>query len=294
MKYDSTTPLYPIREVCRLTGVKPITLRAWERRYDLLEPVRTESGHRLYTQNHIDFLKKVMHLTQDEGIPISRVKAFIDDESMPTDHWQELQDAHMMPEEFTQQLIESLLEALYDFHIPRIEQLLDRIFADNQHKALLKLLNKIEKRLVAEKKSPIALEFWHSATARRFFVRQHYLQALAQTPRAKIFITASAETPKWLTGLIACFCYEQNYQPLVLDKTLDLEVLEPEIQTLHLSGLIFIDEKMNYMPQWQAWSKHYASLKTWILGDDSIEDQTPPGINAELRSRANWLAPLNS
>ena len=39
--------LYPIREVARLTGINPITLRAWERRYNLIEPVRTESGHRL-------------------------------------------------------------------------------------------------------------------------------------------------------------------------------------------------------------------------------------------------------
>ncbi len=63
--------LYPIREVARLTGVNPITLRAWERRYNLIEPVRTESGHRLYTQEHIDFLHETLRL-MEEGIPISR------------------------------------------------------------------------------------------------------------------------------------------------------------------------------------------------------------------------------
>ena len=39
--------LFPIREVARLTGVNPVTLRAWERRYGLIQPTRTESGHRL-------------------------------------------------------------------------------------------------------------------------------------------------------------------------------------------------------------------------------------------------------
>ncbi|MBF4212988.1 MerR family DNA-binding transcriptional regulator, partial [Pseudomonas donghuensis] len=38
--------LFPIREVARLTGVNPVTLRAWERRYGLIQPTRTESGHR--------------------------------------------------------------------------------------------------------------------------------------------------------------------------------------------------------------------------------------------------------
>lgn len=36
--------LYPIREVARLTGINPVTLRAWERRYGLIEPKRTEVG----------------------------------------------------------------------------------------------------------------------------------------------------------------------------------------------------------------------------------------------------------
>ena len=48
------TELYPIRTVASLTGVNPITLRAWERRYGLIQPVRTASGHRMYTREHID------------------------------------------------------------------------------------------------------------------------------------------------------------------------------------------------------------------------------------------------
>ena len=38
---------YPIREVSRLTGVNAVTLRAWQRRYGLVQPARTEKGHRL-------------------------------------------------------------------------------------------------------------------------------------------------------------------------------------------------------------------------------------------------------
>ncbi|HEX6115688.1 MAG TPA: MerR family transcriptional regulator [Solirubrobacterales bacterium] len=41
-------PLLRIGELSRRTGVSPDTLRAWERRYGLLEPARSEGGFRLY------------------------------------------------------------------------------------------------------------------------------------------------------------------------------------------------------------------------------------------------------
>jgi DNA-binding transcriptional MerR regulator len=38
-----------IGELARRSGVSPELLRAWERRYGLLDPVRTDSGYRLYS-----------------------------------------------------------------------------------------------------------------------------------------------------------------------------------------------------------------------------------------------------
>jgi len=52
--------LFPIREVSRLTGVNPVTLRAWERRYGLIQPTRTESGHRLYAMSDIETVRTIM------------------------------------------------------------------------------------------------------------------------------------------------------------------------------------------------------------------------------------------
>lgn len=69
--------LYPIRTVADLTGVNPITLRAWERRYGLLEPVRKESGHRLYSQEHVDLINRVVGLL-DRGMRIGQVKQHLE------------------------------------------------------------------------------------------------------------------------------------------------------------------------------------------------------------------------
>jgi len=65
--------LYTIGTVSKLTGVGAITLRAWERRYGLIQPVRKESGHRLFTRAHIDQINRITALTQ-QGMRISQIR----------------------------------------------------------------------------------------------------------------------------------------------------------------------------------------------------------------------------
>ena len=56
------------------TGLKPDTLRAWERRYGIPEPDRSGGGHRLYSQHDINTLKWLL-ARQEEGLSISRAVA---------------------------------------------------------------------------------------------------------------------------------------------------------------------------------------------------------------------------
>jgi DNA-binding transcriptional MerR regulator/methylmalonyl-CoA mutase cobalamin-binding subunit len=65
------TPTFNLKAVIRETGLKPDTLRAWERRYGLPKPQRTAGGHRLYSQRDIDTLKWLV-ARQGEGLSISR------------------------------------------------------------------------------------------------------------------------------------------------------------------------------------------------------------------------------
>jgi DNA-binding transcriptional MerR regulator len=73
--------LLPIRTVANLTGINPVTLRAWERRYNLIAPQRTPKGHRLYTQEDVELIRQVLELL-DQGISISQVKPLL--EQVPT------------------------------------------------------------------------------------------------------------------------------------------------------------------------------------------------------------------
>jgi DNA-binding transcriptional MerR regulator len=61
-----------MRDVVNLTGINPVTLRAWERRHGLIHPQRTEGGHRLYTAQDVQRINDILHWT-GKGVPISKV-----------------------------------------------------------------------------------------------------------------------------------------------------------------------------------------------------------------------------
>lgn len=70
--------LYPIREVSRVTGVNAVTLRAWERRYGLIVPLRTNKGHRVYNDEHIHRIKRITDWI-GRGVPVGKVRSLLDD-----------------------------------------------------------------------------------------------------------------------------------------------------------------------------------------------------------------------
>ncbi len=70
---SSQKVFYPIRKISELTGINPVTLRAWERRYGLIKPERTPKGHRLYTDEHVQLIRRILGLI-DQGISIGQVK----------------------------------------------------------------------------------------------------------------------------------------------------------------------------------------------------------------------------
>lgn len=65
------TPTYNLKAVIQETDIKPDTLRAWERRYGLPKPKRTQGKHRLYSEHDIAVIKWLLQ-RQQEGLSISK------------------------------------------------------------------------------------------------------------------------------------------------------------------------------------------------------------------------------
>lgn len=64
MPNSNTTARHPIRVVAQSTGLTPAALRAWERRYDAVQPGRSDAGQRLYSDLDIERLRKLRELTE--------------------------------------------------------------------------------------------------------------------------------------------------------------------------------------------------------------------------------------
>ncbi|NJL05538.1 MAG: MerR family transcriptional regulator, partial [Chloroflexaceae bacterium] len=72
----SDIPIYNTKAVSQETGVPADTFRAWERRYGVPRPHRTEGGHRLYSERDIAVIRWLRDRTA-EGMTISQAVALM-------------------------------------------------------------------------------------------------------------------------------------------------------------------------------------------------------------------------
>ncbi|WP_395618118.1 MerR family transcriptional regulator, partial [Aquirufa sp.] len=65
--------VYSIKDLENFSGIKAHTIRIWEQRYNLLQPVRTETGIRTYTDNELKRILNIATLQNKGGIKISKI-----------------------------------------------------------------------------------------------------------------------------------------------------------------------------------------------------------------------------
>lgn len=70
---------YSIKELESLTGIKAHTIRVWEKRYGIIEPERTATNIRYYSDRDVKRIMNVAILNH-HGIKISKISSLSDDE----------------------------------------------------------------------------------------------------------------------------------------------------------------------------------------------------------------------
>ena len=69
---------YSIGEVAERCGINPVTPRAWQRRYGLLKPQRSEGGHRQFDEEDILRIEEIKRWIE-RGVSVGKVKALLED-----------------------------------------------------------------------------------------------------------------------------------------------------------------------------------------------------------------------
>src|SRR5947209_20249615 len=72
----SDVPLFNTKAVAQQTGIAAPTLRAWERRYTILSPRRSQNDYRLYSERDIALLRWLKERV-DAGMSISQAIALL-------------------------------------------------------------------------------------------------------------------------------------------------------------------------------------------------------------------------
>ncbi len=67
---------YPIGEVAEILGVNASAIRFWEKEFDIIQPKRTAKGNRLFYPKDLENLKRIKHLTQNEGYTLDGAKQY--------------------------------------------------------------------------------------------------------------------------------------------------------------------------------------------------------------------------
>ncbi|MGQ7944941.1 MerR family transcriptional regulator [Flavobacterium sp. WC2509] len=70
--------IFSIKDLENLSGIKAHTIRIWEKRYNVLQPMRTDTNIRLYS---LSSLQKLLNITllHDHGYKISKISTFTDE-----------------------------------------------------------------------------------------------------------------------------------------------------------------------------------------------------------------------
>ncbi|MEW7315015.1 MerR family transcriptional regulator [Buttiauxella gaviniae] len=123
---------YSIGEVAERCAINPVTLRAWQRRYGLLKPQRSEGGHRQFDEEDIERIEEIKRLIKS-GVSVGKVKALLEaraaSASTPPVHaeWLSLQEEMMSVLRLIQPVKLRAKIASFGHDFP-VDDLIDNIF----------------------------------------------------------------------------------------------------------------------------------------------------------------------
>jgi DNA-binding transcriptional MerR regulator len=113
---------YNIKAVSKMVGIQPGTLRAWERRYQMIAPVRNELGYRLYTEEHVKILKWLIKKV-NKGFTIGQAVSLLDNQNI------NLEQEKITEGTGVSSLLDDLLDTLLSFNELKAQGIINTMFS---------------------------------------------------------------------------------------------------------------------------------------------------------------------
>ncbi|MCE7988873.1 MAG: MerR family transcriptional regulator [Caldilinea sp. CFX5] len=245
------TPLYNIKAVEQSTGISSSTLRAWERRYQVCRPQRSDSGYRLYSDRDIAIIRW-LKVQVDAGMSISQAVAWLDkltadagaleQVALPTNG----EMVHMPLPPVTHHLMrrdyavlqKELLYELLNFHEDGADHVLAEAFA-------LYPIELVGENVIA----PVLVEIgdrWHRGELS--VTREHFATAILQQRLAAILHTAPHPNHKNLIWVVCAPGEEHEIGALLLTIYLRRAGYQTQYLGKNIKAADLINDANQYQP----------------------------------------------
>ncbi|TDF84617.1 MerR family transcriptional regulator [Pseudomonas sp. H9] len=231
--------LIPIREVTQQTGVNPVTLRAWERRYGLIVPQRTGKGHRLYSPADVQRIRNILHWL-NLGVAVGQVKGLLDnapcETTVSTDNEWSMARRH-------------LIDAIANLAEARLEQKLNQAMALYPaatlcDQLLMPLLNDLERRWQQQFAAHLERVFFYSWLRSKLGARvYHNNHQLNGAPLLVVNGTQMAFDPQlwlcaWLVSDGGCQVQVLDWVPAANELSIAVARIQPRALLLCLGQTV--------------------------------------------------------
>ncbi|HTE42196.1 MAG TPA: MerR family transcriptional regulator [Steroidobacteraceae bacterium] len=244
---------FPIRTVSRLTGINSITLRAWERRYGLIRPVRTPTGHRVYRHEDIQLIRRILVLL-DKGIAIGQVQRSLQSISVGDTHGAEPVAIRQINAETQWTAYRArMVNAITEFDEERLEDIYNETLAVHPietvtQSLLIPLLRELGRRWETAEGSVAEEHFFGMYLRNKLGARYHHRTRRGYGPK---ILSACLPGEHHEVGvlLFALTAYEHGLRPILLGANMPLAELpaaakRAQCKAIVLSGSIAPEHKV--------------------------------------------------
>jgi MerR family transcriptional regulator, light-induced transcriptional regulator len=282
---SSDAPAFNLKAVVRETGLKPDTIRAWERRYGVPKPRRTSGGHRLYTQRDIDLLKW-MNARQHDGLSISRIvdlwkglEAEGKDPLQMTSHHLMRQSLPLSDVGELANLRQDWVQACLNFDEPRAEQAVSQAFAQFPLNGVVLdvLLRGLAEIGEGWYRGEIAVQQEHFASALVVRRLQTLIAASPAPTRAERVVLACPPGEQHTVSLLVInlFLRRQGWEVIDLGANVPFDRLEPMAASLRPQLFISSAQHLPTAQTLQALALTLARLKLPLAFGGGIFNRVP-------------------
>ncbi len=230
--------VFSIKDLENLSGIKAHTIRIWEKRYDILQPMRTDTNIRLYD---LASLQKLLNITllHDYGYKISKIATYPQDKipslvreiiSNKTAKSHAISEFKMAMMNFDQELFFNTYNWL----------IAEKSFKEVFHQVFIPLMNELGLLWQSDTITPAHEHFISYLIKQKLLINTEKLQILKQTKLDKVFVLSLPMNEIHELGLMY-LNYEillHGYKTIYLGESMPIENLKDLKK--HFDSIVFV------------------------------------------------------